>query len=147
MSFQEQISKLQTIYRLQHDLSNTISGAEFADEKGQLSEDEKNQLLMQKEEYRQRGAEEIVLREKIQTEFPEEYTQYLKGLHARLTTIQTYLNTLKDEIEFKHSLNKTLCKNLLSDLSKFIRNQKTQYDLNWLFDVSVRLTEEYKTLL
>jgi hypothetical protein len=144
MSFAEQISQLQNIYRLQHDLSNKITGYDFAEEQGNLSEQERDELLQMKKEFQQYANEEIALREKIKSDYTEAYTNYLNELHTQLSAIQKYLSSLQGELEFKHSFNKSVCKNLLSDLSKFIKNQKTQYDLNWLFDVSTRLIEEYK---
>ena len=144
MSFEEQLSQLQNIYRQQHDLTNKIAGLDFAEERGHLPEQERDELQRLREEFQQRSAEELNLREKIKSEYEVEYNRYLHALHDRITAIQKYLGTLQGEVEFKHHFNKSLCKNLLSDLSKFIKSQKTQYDINWLFDVSAILIEEYK---
>ncbi len=143
MSFSEKIIRLQTLYRLQHDLNNQIAGADFAEEKGELSDEEKTVLEQRTAEYQNLDNEATIVREATVLEFPEDYTRYLNELHARLTRIQNHLLAMKGEIEFRHNFNKSLCESLLADLSKLRQNKKTKYTLCWLFDVSASLLEEY----
>jgi len=145
-SFSEKIATLQSIYRSQHDLSNKLAGASFADDRGYLSEAEKIEFQQIQEQYSQQEKVEQTLREEIRAEFPEAYEQHLKTLQTKLLQLQKYFQSLKGELEFRQSFNKTLCESLLSDLSKLIQNKKTNYALNWLFDVSESLLEEYKNI-
>ena len=146
MSFSEKISFLQSVYRKQHDLSNQIAGAEFAEERGSLSEEDKKDVEQKKREYDQLEKEEINIRQNIMKEFPEEYKQHITILHARLTVIQNYLNAFSGALEFKQSFNKTLCASLLPDLSKLLQGKKTKNSFHWIFDVSGSLIEEYKSI-
>ncbi len=147
MTFSDQLTALQSLYRLQHDLGNKISGASFAEERGHLSPEDKIELVQMTDEYQLREKEAEFLREKIKTEFPKEYAEHLASLHAKLTAIQKHLAAMTGEQEFKNSFNKTICESLLSDLSKLIKNRDVKYNLNWLFDVSDRIILEYKTSL
>lgn len=143
MSFAEKITLLQQLYRSQHDLTNHIDGASFSEEKGQLTEEELKSLEEKKSQYDVLTKEEETLRENIRQEYPEEYARYLKDIQTKLQTIQKHL-AKPEKLEFKDSFNKTLCDSLLSDLSKLILNKKPKYALNWLFDVSLSLIEEYR---
>jgi hypothetical protein len=146
MSFSEKINLLQSIYRKLHDLSNQISGASFAEDRGYLSDEDKKEVEQKQKEYDQLEIEEARLRENIKAEFPEEYKQHLATIQAKLTTIQNHLNAVKEALEFKQSFNKTLCESLLPDLSKLLQNKNPKNSFHWIFDVSASLIEEYKIL-
>ena len=147
MTFLEKIAKLQSGYRLQHDLSNQIDGANFAEDKGQLSEIEKKEMTRMQEEFNLLEFEQTKILEELLLKFPEEYKKYLENIHSKLSKILNHLKSLPGEIEFKQSFNKTLCESLIPDLAKHIQNKKTKNSFPWLFDVSLSLIEEYKEAL
>jgi hypothetical protein len=146
MSFSEKINSLQCIYRKQHDLSNQIANAAFADVRGHLSEEDKKDIEQKQKEFEQFEKEEISLRKDITIEFPEEYKQHLTTTHTKLTAIQNYLNAFTGALEFKQSFHKTLCESLLPDLSKVLKDKKPKNSFHWIFDVSGSLIEEYKII-
>ncbi len=147
MSFSEKISSLQSIYRKLHDLSNQLSGASFAEDRGYLSAEDKKEMEQKQKEYEQLEKEEISLRSTIIAMYPQEYKQHIATIQSKLTAILNHLNAVKETLEFKQSFNKTLCESLLPDLSKLIENKKPKNFFHWIFDVSASLIEEYKTIL
>ncbi len=147
MSFLEINFQLQSLYRLQHDLSNQIDGAAFAEDKGQLSIDERALLELKQNEFDRLEKEVVVIREELQNTYSKDYISHLSSIHKNLSLIQNHLNALQGEIEFKQSFNKTLCHSLLADLSKHIQGKKIKNTFYWLFDVSTILIEEYSSFL
>ena len=143
MNFLEKNTLLQSIYRKQHDLSNQIDGASFAEEKGQLSSDESIALEQKQHEFELLEKEASILREDIKNNYSSDYTAHLSLLHKDLILIQTKLNALTGEIEFKQSFNKILCQSLLPDISKLMQDKKIKNSYHWLFDVSRSLIHEY----
>ena len=147
MKFEEKIAQLQLVYRHQHDLSNKISGASFAEERGHLDEEGKKELEVMIIQYNKLEEEQITLRDQIKNNFSKEYDLHLSSIQKKLTTIQDYLNGLSKEIEFKHSFNKTITKSLLGNLKNHIQGKKIDSTLPWLFDVASTIIEEYRVTL
>lgn len=143
MSFKEKNLQLLSLYRLQHDLSNHIDGASFAEDKGLLTEEEQTDLLLNKTEFEGVEKQVLVLREELLLNYPKEYIDFLTLMHKNLTSIQKQLSTAQGEVTFKTNFNKTLCHSLLQDFSKLIQGKTIKNPYYWLFDVAQSLQEEY----